>query len=96
MTIAALLLSFENVGYALALPGGLPALITAIEGNFLTPMLLGRSLTLNPVAILISLMFWGWMWGIVGVVLAVPLLATIKIFCDHIEPLAPLGEFLNE
>jgi predicted PurR-regulated permease PerM len=94
MTVAAVL-SFDSLGYAMLSPG-VYLLLTIVEGNFITPMLLGRSLTLNPVAIIISLMFWGWMWGIVGVILAVPLLATTKIFCDHIEPLAPLGEFLSD
>jgi predicted PurR-regulated permease PerM len=89
------LLTFGSPGYAL-IPPGCYLLVTAIEGHFITPMLLGRSLTLNPVAILISLMFWGWMWGIVGVILAVPLLAMIKILCDHIDPLASLGEFLSD
>lgn len=49
----------------------------------------------NPVMILIVLAFWGWMWGISGMILAVPILATFKIFCDHIEPMAPIGEFLS-
>jgi predicted PurR-regulated permease PerM len=49
----------------------------------------------NPIVILIALMFWGWMWGIAGAILAVPILATFKILCDHIEPLAPVGEFLS-
>ncbi|HVV73262.1 MAG TPA: AI-2E family transporter [Chthoniobacteraceae bacterium] len=94
MTVAAVL-SFDSFAHALVFPG-VYILFAIIEGNFITPMLLGRSLTLNPVAILISLMFWGWLWGIVGVILAVPLLATMKILCDHIEPLSPLGEFMSE
>jgi predicted PurR-regulated permease PerM len=56
---------------------------------------LGRSLTLNPVLILVALAFWGWMWGISGMILAVPILATFKIFCDHIEPMAPVAEFMS-
>jgi predicted PurR-regulated permease PerM len=94
MTIAAVL-SFNSLGYAMLFPG-VYLLLAIIEGNFITPMIVGRSLTMNPVAILISLMFWGWLWGIIGVILAVPLLATIKILCDHIEPLAPLGEFISD
>ncbi len=70
-------------------------LLTASEGYFITPMILGRRLTLNPVMILLGLIFWGWMWGIPGAVLAVPMLASFKIFCDHIGPLGPLGEFLG-
>jgi len=56
---------------------------------------MGRSLSLNPVIILLSLMFWGWLWGIVGVILAVPVLAAFKIFCAHIKPMEPLAEFLS-
>ncbi|MFB3902244.1 MAG: AI-2E family transporter [Acidobacteriota bacterium] len=69
--------------------------ITAIEGGFVTPMLLARGLTLNPVVLLVGIIFWGWLWGIPGTLLAVPLMSSIKIFCDHIEPLAPFGEFLG-
>ncbi|PYI93862.1 MAG: hypothetical protein DME97_03015 [Verrucomicrobia bacterium] len=70
-------------------------LIAILEGNFITPMILGRSLTLNPVLILIALALWGWMWGISGMILAVPILATFKIFCDHIESMAPIAEFMT-
>jgi len=47
------------------------------------------------VVILIALIFWGWMCGISGMILAVPILATFKIFCDHLEPMAPIGEFMS-
>jgi predicted PurR-regulated permease PerM len=70
--------------------------ITSIEGYLVTPWVLGRRLTLNPVMVFLNLMFWGWVWGLPGGFLAVPILATFKIFCDHIEPLAPLGEFLGD
>ena len=69
--------------------------LAIMEGNFITPFVLGRSLTLNPVVILVALAFWGWMWGISGMILAVPILATFKIFCDHIEPMAPIAEFMS-
>lgn len=94
MTLAALL-SFNSLGFVLVFPG-VYLLIAILEGNFVTPFLLGRSLTLNPLAIVISVMFWGWMWGITGVILAVPILATMKIFCEHIDPLTPIGEFLSD
>lgn len=69
--------------------------ITSAEGYFVTPTILGRRLTLNPVMILLGLIFWGWLWGIPGAVLAVPMLASFKIFCDHIKPLSTIGEFLG-
>jgi predicted PurR-regulated permease PerM len=93
MTLGAVL-SFDSLGYALIFPG-IYLLIAILEGNFVTPVVLGRSLTLNPVIILIALAFWGWMWGISGMILAVPILATFKIFCDHIEPMAPVAEFMS-
>jgi len=93
MTLGAVL-SFDSLGYALIFPASY-MLIAVLEGNFITPMVLGRSLTLNPVIILIALAFWGWMWGISGMILAVPILATFKIFCDHIEPMAPVAEFMS-
>ena len=93
MTLGAVL-SFDSLGYAMIFPASY-MLIAILEGNFITPWVLGRSLTLNPVLILISLAFWGWMWGISGMILAVPILATFKIFCDHIEPMAPVAEFMS-
>lgn len=69
--------------------------VTSAEGYFVTPAILGRRLTLNPVMILLGLIFWGWLWGIAGAVLAVPMLASFKIFCDHIKPLSTIGEFLG-
>jgi predicted PurR-regulated permease PerM len=69
-------------------------LFSVLEGNFLMPMAVGRSLALNPVVIFIWLIFWGWVWGIVGAVLAVPLLAILKIICDHFTSLSPVSEFL--
>jgi predicted PurR-regulated permease PerM len=93
MTLGAVL-SFDSLGYAMVFPASY-LLLAILEGNFITPVILGKSLTLNPVLILISLAFWGWMWGISGMILAVPILATFKIFCDHIEPMAPIAEFLS-
>jgi predicted PurR-regulated permease PerM len=93
MTLGAVL-SFDSLGYAMVFPASY-LLLAALEGNFITPMVLGRSLTLNPVVILIALAFWGWMWGISGMILAVPILATFKIFCDHIEPMAPIAELIS-
>ena len=87
-------LSFESVGYAMIFPAAYLT-IAIIEGNFVTPMVMGRSLTLNPVIILLSLTFWGWMWGIAGVILAVPILAAFKIFCAQIEEMEPVAEFLS-
>ena len=69
--------------------------IQLIEGNLVTPTVLGRRLELNPVAILICLAFATWMWGIMGTILAVPMLVVVKVFSDNFPALASLGEFLS-
>jgi predicted PurR-regulated permease PerM len=66
-----------------------------IEGQFLAPLIIGRSLILNPVAILLSMLFWAWLWGVVGALLAVPILVAFKSFCEHHESWKPLGELLG-
>jgi predicted PurR-regulated permease PerM len=86
---------FPDVGHALLVPGAYLA-VNLLQANFISPTVLGRRLTLNPVAILVGLVFWWWIWGVGGAFIAVPLLATFKIFCDHIESLAPVGEFLGK
>jgi predicted PurR-regulated permease PerM len=88
------ILTFDELGRAMVAPLAFVG-INAVESYLVTPMLLGRRLTLNPVVIFMGLIFWGWIWGIAGALLAVPILATFKIFCDHIEPLSPIGEFLG-
>jgi predicted PurR-regulated permease PerM len=93
MTLGAVL-SYDSLGYAMIFPSAY-LLLAVLEGNFITPLILGRSLTLNPVLILIALAFWGWMWGISGMILAVPILATFKIFCEHIKPMEPIAEFMS-
>src|SRR6266480_797499 len=93
MTIGATL-SFDSLGYAIVFPA-VYLTLGVLEGSFITPWVMGRSLTLNPVIILLSLTFWGWIWGIVGIILAVPILAAFRIFCAHIQPMEPLAEFLS-
>jgi len=66
-----------------------------LEGQFITPMIVARRLTLNPLAVFVALIFLGWLGLIPGMLLAVPMLAVCKIFCDHIRPLKPIGEFLG-
>jgi predicted PurR-regulated permease PerM len=78
------------------LPAGIFLVLNLIEAYLLTPLILGRRLTLNPVVVFLGLTFWGWMWGVAGAILAVPIIVVFKIFCDRIEPLAPIGEFLGD
>ncbi len=67
-----------------------------IAMNVLYPKILGRRLQLNPLAVTIALLFWGWLWGAMGLILAVPLTGAFKIICDHIERLRPYGAWLGE
>ena len=89
------LTTFDSVGHALLAPAAFLA-INLVQANVVSPVLLGHRLTLNPVAIFVGLTFFFWIWGVPGAFLAVPLLATLKIFCDHIESLAAVGEFLGQ
>jgi predicted PurR-regulated permease PerM len=91
----AALSTFNGLGHIILVPASYLA-INLLQAYVLTPMLLGRRLTLNPVAILIGLILWWEIWGVAGAFIAVPLLATLKILCDHIETLAPVGEFLGD
>lgn len=70
--------------------------ITSLEGFLLTPALMGKAAQMNAVAIFVGLLFWSWVWGVWGTVLAVPMLMMCKAICDHIEDLQPLGELLGE
>ncbi len=88
------LFSFSSVLWALA-PSGVYLLIHIMEGETITPMLLARRFTLNPLLVIVALMFWDWLWGVAGALLAVPLLAVFKILCDNIEVLTPIGHLLG-
>lgn len=94
LTLAALS-TFDSVGHTIAVPASYLA-INLLQAYLVTPLLLGKRLTLNPVAILMGLILWWEIWGVAGAFIAVPLLATFKILCDHIETLAPVGEFLGD
>ena len=89
------LIQFENIWYACLAPL-LYLALNALESNFVTPQILAKWMTLNPVAIFLSFLFWGWLWGVPGMLLAVPILAIIKIFCDRVDSLTQFGEFLGE
>lgn len=88
------ILTFEDV-FRIVLVPLVYFTVDTIQANLIFPMALGRRLALNPVMIFIWLIFCGWIWGIIGALLAVPLLAIIKIICDQVEQLAPIGEFLG-
>jgi predicted PurR-regulated permease PerM len=88
------LLSIDTLWMAF-LPAGLYLGFHMIEGETVTPMLLARRFTINPVLVIISLVFWYWMWGVPGAILSTPMLAATKIICDRIESLTAFGHFIE-
>lgn len=93
VTIVALV-SFDLPGTA-AIVGGAYFACTAIEGQLITPALLGRRLEMNTVAVFLAVAAWGWLWGIPGALMAVPFLVSLRVLCEHFEELSGLGEFLS-
>ncbi len=88
------LFSSNDILWAIA-PAAMYLVIHIVEGESVTPMLLARRFTLNPVLVIMSLFFWDWLWGVPGAILAMPLMATTKIVCDRIPGLMPLGHLLG-
>ena len=88
-------MQFDNIPKTLTICG-VAFLITSVEGFLLTPALMSRAARINSAAIFTGLLFWSWVWGVWGTVLAVPMLMMIKAVCDHIEDLQPIGELLGE
>ena len=75
---------------------GIALAITTLEGWLLTPVLMSRVASMNQVAIFAGLLFWSWMWGVWGLLLAVPMLMVVKAVCDRIEGLQPVGTLLGD
>lgn len=92
---AVAVVSFDNLGHA-ALAPAIYLVANAIESEFITPVVLGRKLQLNTVSIFVTVVFWSWLWGIAGGLMAVPFLVCIKVICDNVPSLATLGSFLGE
>lgn len=83
----------QSIGYGAIVALTFSAL-TSIESYFITPMVLSKSLQLSPLAVILAILFWGWLWGIAGGLMAAPLLAVLKIVCDQFDSLKGLGTFL--
>jgi len=88
-------LQFGTIGMAL-LVSGISLVITSLEGYLLTPWLIGRTGRMNPVVVFIGVLFWGWLWGVWGLLLGVPIIMIIKAVCDRVEGLGPIGELLGD
>ena len=88
-------LQFGTVEMAL-LVSSLSLLIHTIEAFLLTPWLTSRANKMNPVAVFVGVLAWGWLWGIWGLLLGVPILVVVKAICDRVDDLKPVGEFLGD
>ncbi len=88
-------LQFGALGMAFFV-GAVSLLITSLEGYLLTPWLTGRASRMNPVAVFVGVLFWGWLWGVWGLLLGVPVIMVIKAVCDRVDDLKPVGELLGE
>jgi len=88
------LAKWKTFGSFVLIAGGLTA-IHVLALNFVAPQLVGRRVRLNAVAITISLLFWGWVWGGMGLLLAIPITATLRVICDHTESWRPIGRWLS-
>ena len=87
------IVNFDSLSYGLIAPAAYLA-ATAIEGQFVTPMVVGRRLELNTVSVFVTVVFWAWLWGIPGALMAVPFLVCFKVLCDNVDQLQVVGNFL--
>lgn len=88
------ILSFEGP-WRMFLPAGVFVLLNVVEANFVTPFVMGRRLTLNPAVVFVWVLLWSWLWGVPGGLIAVPMLAALKIVCQHAPSLAPLAHMID-
>ncbi len=87
-------LQFGTVNMALAV-GGASMAINMVEGNLLMPWLTSKASRMSPVAVFVGVLFWGWLWGVWGLLLGIPIMMAIKAVCDRVDDLKPIGEFLG-
>jgi predicted PurR-regulated permease PerM len=88
-------LQFGTIAKMLSV-AGVALIITTLEGTILTPLLMGKVAEMNRVTVFAGLLFWSWIWGGWGMLLAVPIMMVIKVLCDHVEDLQPIGRFMGE
>jgi len=87
-------LQFGEINMALAV-AGVSVLINTVEGNLLVPLMTSRASRMNPVAVFIGVLGWGWLWGVWGLLLGIPILMVVKAICDRVDDLKPVGELLG-
>jgi predicted PurR-regulated permease PerM len=91
----AALATFPDIATALTVPGTF-LVLTVLEGQVITPAVLGRRMALSPAIVFISVIIWGWLWGIAGALMAVPIATSLKVICDHSPALGLFGSFLRD
>lgn len=92
---AVALISSDGIGLSIVV-AAVYLVVMTIEGHIVTPYFVGRRLSLNTVVVFIAISFWAWLWSVIGMLVAVPLLVTINVFCDHVVGLKNLGNFLSQ
>ena len=90
----AAVVTFDDLNRIWPVPAVFLALVL-LEGQLIQPIVVGRSLRLNPVMVFVAFLLLGWLWGIAGMFVAVPILVTLKVICDHVERFAALAEYLG-
>ena len=95
LTVGAVSLASFNDPTAALLPPLFYLALASVEGNVITPLILGRTCELDPLVIFVWLLFWSWLWGIAGAIVAVPLLMLIKLMCDKSEVLQPVASLIS-
>lgn len=89
------LMTHDALADALLVPGAF-LLLTIIEGQLITPTIVGRQMSLSPVIVFLSVIFWGWLWGIAGALMAVPIVTSLKVICEHAPGLQRMADFLSD
>ena len=88
-------LQFNSIQMALVI-GGVSLVIHTLVGNLLLPFLTSRTSRMNPLAVFVGVIFWGWLWGVWGLLLGIPIMMVFKAVCDRVEDLQPIGELLGD
>jgi len=94
-TAMAAFIQFDSLGMAM-LVGGASLAIATVVGTFVTTWMTGRIANMNSAAVFVSLMFWGWLWGVWGMLLSIPIIVIIKVVSQHVEQLHPVAELLGD